>query len=142
MSAADGPELRIGDQEREAAISALGEHYASGRLTKEEYDERAEQAFAARTSSALWPLFADLPRPEAARPAAPTAGPGRSERGHQGWWLGARMAPVLMVVVALVVLAHAPFILLLLVGWFVFARTTGHWGRGDRARWSSVHHPR
>ena len=37
-----GPELRIGDAEREAAVTALGEHYAAGRLTKEEYDERAD----------------------------------------------------------------------------------------------------
>ena len=38
------PELRIGDDEREAAVTALGEHYAAGRLTKDEYDERAERA--------------------------------------------------------------------------------------------------
>ena len=38
----NGPELRIGDDDREAAVTALGEHYAAGRLTKEEYDERAD----------------------------------------------------------------------------------------------------
>ena len=34
-----GPSLRIGDAEREAAAQALGEHYAVGRLTRDEYDE-------------------------------------------------------------------------------------------------------
>ena len=138
------PEVRIGDAEREAAVSALGEHYAAGRLTKEEYDERAEQAFAARTSSQLFPLFVDLPRPQG-RPAggsplggpsgwSATSPPGRDQRppAHRGWWVGARLIPVLAVVVALAVLAHLPWFLLLLIGWVVFAKTTG--------RWSHRHH--
>ena len=50
-----GPELRIGDAEREATISALGEHYAAGRLTKEEYDERsdADRTFAVHRITAV-----------------------------------------------------------------------------------------
>jgi hypothetical protein len=56
-------QLRIGDIEREAAVTALGEHYATGRLSKEEYDERATVAYEARTLAALQPLFADLPLP-------------------------------------------------------------------------------
>ena len=142
------PELRIGDEEREAAVAALGEHYAAGRLTKEEYDERAERAFAARTRSQLLPLFADLPRPVGAagaargpeRPAA--AGP---RRGHPGWWAGAWMAPVLAIVVALVILTHLPLFLLVVVAWIVFARMGRHWARnrgyqhgnhqGHRGQW-------
>lgn len=54
-------ELRIGDAERDAAVSALGEHYAAGRLTTQEYDERADRAWAARTGSDLASLFEDLP---------------------------------------------------------------------------------
>ena len=77
----NGPELRIGDDDREAAVTALGEHYAAGRLTKDEYDERAERAWEARTMSALTPLFADLPRPQAPARATPPQ-PGR---GHPGW---------------------------------------------------------
>ncbi len=137
-----GPELRIGDDEREAAVTALGEHYAAGRLTKEEYDERAERAWAAKTGSALMPLFADLPRPQAAgRPTGAQAAGGPSpDRGHPGWWLGARMAPILLVVLALVVLTHLPLFLLALVGVFVWVRMTRprghsrgyadrHWGQ-------------
>jgi hypothetical protein len=40
-------EMRIGDAEREAAVTALGEHFAAGRLTKEEYDERSGRAWTA-----------------------------------------------------------------------------------------------
>ena len=125
------PELRIGDEEREAAVAALGEHYAAGRLTKEEYDERAERAFAARTRSQLLPLFADLPRPVgapgAARRERPVgAGP---RRGHPGWWAGAWLAPLLAIVVALVILTHLPLFLLAVVAWIFFARMGRHWAR-------------
>ena len=79
-------ELRIGDQEREGAVTALGEHYAAGRLTKEEYDERAAVAYTAKTESSLRPLFTDLPGPHPfavasssagarARPTGPGCGP-------------------------------------------------------------------
>ena len=53
--------IRIGDAEREQAVESLGEHLRAGRLTVLEYDERLEQAFAARTEANLVPLFADLP---------------------------------------------------------------------------------
>ncbi len=57
------PALRIGDAERSGAIEALGEHFATGRLTHEEYDERATRALQARTAADVAPLFADLPAP-------------------------------------------------------------------------------
>jgi hypothetical protein len=55
------PEIRIGDAERESAVTALSEHYVAGRLTKDEYDERSSVAWRARTRSDLAPLFVDLP---------------------------------------------------------------------------------
>ncbi|QLQ10201.1 MAG: DUF1707 domain-containing protein [Nocardioidaceae bacterium] len=54
-------ELRIGDAERETAIASLGEHFALGRLTRDEYDERAALAFGARTNREITSLFRDLP---------------------------------------------------------------------------------
>ncbi len=56
-----GDKLRIGDAERTAAADDLGEHYAQGRLTAEEHQERLDSVWAARTSADLTPLFADLP---------------------------------------------------------------------------------
>jgi Domain of unknown function (DUF1707) len=58
MSAA----LRIGDAEREVAISSLTSHFAEGRLTQVEHEERTELALTARTGRDLDLLFADLPR--------------------------------------------------------------------------------
>ena len=55
-------QMRIGDSERDAAAAALGEHYAAGRLTKDEYDERIDRVWAAKFEADLAPLFSDLPR--------------------------------------------------------------------------------
>jgi hypothetical protein len=68
--------MRIGNAEREAAVRALGEHYAQGRLDQQEYEERTSAAYAARTSDDLAPLFEDLPghdeQTTAVLPAPPT----------------------------------------------------------------------
>jgi hypothetical protein len=62
----DAPRIRISDADRERAIDSLGEHYASGRLDKDEYDARLEQGWAAKFQSDLDALFVDLPRRERA----------------------------------------------------------------------------
>ncbi|MEW9549439.1 DUF1707 domain-containing protein [Nonomuraea sp. NPDC050783] len=71
----DPNDLRIGDAEREQTMAALREHFAQGRLTREELDERLDQALAARTGRDLSQVTADLPGPHhreaAARPASP-----------------------------------------------------------------------
>ncbi|GAA3081594.1 DUF1707 SHOCT-like domain-containing protein [Streptosporangium carneum] len=56
-------DLRIGDAERDAAMDALREHYAQGRLTHEELDERLELVLSARTGRDLAAVGADLPDP-------------------------------------------------------------------------------
>jgi len=120
--------MRIGDAEREAAVEALGEHYAAGRLTKDEYDERAEQVWAARTSSQLYPVFADLPRPQGRRPEA--AGGSRPRPpSRPGWRAGVWLAPVLLGLIALLVLSRLPWFVVLIVGWIMFAKVSRHWAR-------------
>ena len=57
------PAQRIGDAEREKAVSALGEHYAAGRIDRQELDARLDAAYRATTVSELVALFADLPDP-------------------------------------------------------------------------------
>ena len=54
-------QLRIGDTERDRAVAALGDHFAAGRLTNEEFEQRIEQAIKARFNDDLEPLFVDLP---------------------------------------------------------------------------------
>ena len=68
MSSHD-PELRAGDVDREATVTALREHFAAGRLTPEEFDERVDAAYAARTFGQLAALTRDLPAYPPAHPA-------------------------------------------------------------------------
>lgn len=140
------PELRIGDAEREAAAAALGEHFASGRLTREEYDERSDRVWAARTNSDLGPLFTDLPvlharesrgGPPAAAPRVSSGDPswGRvgssdARRGRGGRGLRLPIVPLLLLAVVLIALPGPPWPLLLL-GWlFLFGCLRGGWFRG------------
>jgi hypothetical protein len=73
------PQLRISDQNRESALSALGEHMTAGRLDIDEYGERSARITAAKTRGELGEIFADLPAPhpryEDAPPAVMAPGP-------------------------------------------------------------------
>ncbi len=60
-------QLRIGDAEREQAQSRLSDHYAAGRLDHDEYSQRLDQVWAARTRAELDPVFGDLPGPGSPR---------------------------------------------------------------------------
>ena len=65
-------DLRIGDAERDAAMSQLREHFVAGRLTFDELTERIDAALTAKTQRQIDSLMADLPRPpRAARHEAP-----------------------------------------------------------------------
>ncbi len=55
--------MRIGDQQREEAISALNDHFAAGRLEIGEYEQRVGYASAAQSAQELAALFHDLPLP-------------------------------------------------------------------------------
>jgi Domain of unknown function (DUF1707) len=63
-------DLRVSDAERDLAVSELSRAFQVGRLTTEEFEQRSEQAFAARTGNELTALLADLPVEE---PPASTA---------------------------------------------------------------------
>lgn len=121
---ATGYNVRVGDADREAIAAQLREHYADGRLTLEELNERLDQAFAAKTKADLNTVMRDLPqamRPgaglpyagagqpgQAAGPGWPMPGPGR-QYGQGGWHGGSRgfggaFAPMLGLVWLLVIL--------------------------------------
>lgn len=119
--------LRLSDAERDQAIARLGEHYAAGRLDKDEYDERSDAVWSAKTRGDLRPVFADLeappwsaPRPAAVRRSGPPAGWRR---------LPPPVLAVLVVLVALTVVTHLPIILLGLIAWCVlrFRHPRRHW---------------
>ena len=80
---AAGPGLRIGHAEREATAASLREHYALGRLTIEEFQQRLDAAFAAKTDLDLARITGDLPHvptPAGAwPPPRPVASPQRDD---------------------------------------------------------------
>jgi Domain of unknown function (DUF1707) len=58
---AGDPNIRASDEDRDRVATLLREHHAAGRLTPEEFNERLDQAFAAKTLGDLDALLADLP---------------------------------------------------------------------------------
>jgi len=57
------PAVRAADADRDAAVAALREHTATGRLTLEEFSERVDEAYAARTHGELERVARELPVP-------------------------------------------------------------------------------
>ena len=53
--------IRASDQERESVVDVLRDAYADGRLTLDEFEERASAAYAAKVRADLRELTADLP---------------------------------------------------------------------------------
>ena len=53
--------MRASDRDRAVIEAVLADAFAEGRLTRAEYDERADAALASRTLGDLVPLVADLP---------------------------------------------------------------------------------
>ena len=64
-------DLRIGDAERDAAMTQLREHFVAGRLTLDELTERIDLALTAKTQRHIDRLMADLPRPPKPEPTEP-----------------------------------------------------------------------
>ena len=58
---APGPDLRVGDADRDATAAALGEHFARGRLTFDELIARLDAAFTATMRSEIAQTTRDLP---------------------------------------------------------------------------------
>ena len=98
MTEVPSPQLRISDQNRESALSALGEHMSAGRIDIDEYGERSARITAAKTRGELVDIFADLPAPhpqyedvpQAVAPAPEAAPAPRPPSRPDGWNGGQR----------------------------------------------------
>jgi uncharacterized protein DUF1707 len=108
--------LRISDADRESAVELLGEQYALGRLTRDEFDERSDAVWSAKTEGDLAPIFADLPVRRSGPPRVGSLAP------HRPRWWPVPLAPVVVLLVVLTVVTHVPFVLLLLFGFLCFGR--------------------
>ncbi|MHA2789961.1 DUF1707 SHOCT-like domain-containing protein [Corynebacterium sp. S7] len=67
------PQMRLSDNERADAMSALGRALAEGRLSMVEYDDRITGVVEAETRGDLVPLFKDIPQTPAAGNSAEVA---------------------------------------------------------------------
>ncbi|MET8229037.1 DUF1707 SHOCT-like domain-containing protein [Streptomyces sp. NPDC004082] len=75
------PGLRASDADRERVAEQLRDALAEGRLDMEEFEERLEATYRARTYGELAPITRDLPGADAVAPVFPAGVP--AERG--GW---------------------------------------------------------
>lgn len=66
--------MRASDEDRHRVIAALQRHTAAGRLTLDEFSDRAGAVYAARTLGDLATVVRDLPAEPA--PSAPVTGDG------------------------------------------------------------------
>lgn len=120
----NGAGVRVGDAEREQAARALGEHFAVGRLDREEHDERVDAAYAARTRADLAALFRDLPQPRPGQLTAPVRRPVARHHSHRVPFL-----PVLLILIGLAIILEAGWLVLIGVGGFFLLRKSGFGSR-------------
>jgi len=92
------PNLRASDADRERTVNLLREHHAEGRLDIDEFHERLNSAYAAKTLGDLDALLADLPaidlyrlpsaglKPAPVGPWAPARRPGRTVAHRGAQW--------------------------------------------------------
>ncbi len=123
--------MRASDADREALTARLRDHYAEGRLTQDELDERVSVALSAKTFGELRSLTTDLPGPApvppqtAARPSWGGPPPWRRHYHHHR----RPPVPLIMLIALLVVLASGGswalfgFFRLILVFWLAMMLT-------------------
>ena len=137
-------QLRAAQADREQAITVLKAAYAQGRLTKDELEVRAAQAFASRTYAELAVLTADIPAGSpAASPAATASRAAASAAAGAPGTPARTMARAAgrsgVCVLAAVALAEAAFLtgnfLLIVAASFALIAASGFFGYGILDAW-------
>jgi hypothetical protein len=118
--------MRVSDAERNEVAEVLSTHYADGRLDATEFKERLDRAMAAKTRADLSGLLTDLPRLEVQAPPPP---PRPMRARVMTYVLVAVLAAAAWSVVAA---PHVPWVLIVLVAWFLYRRDRRWSGRPRR----------
>jgi hypothetical protein len=144
--------IRVSDADRERVAARLREHYAEGRLSSEDLEERISTTLGAKTFGDLRHVMADLPEPAQVPPYARQAPPWAPRR-RAAYRRGPRLWPLALfaLIAALVIpgagwlfLAFFKIILLFwlvacVAGIFAVARfrrhVRRHWQSGDDSHW-------
>lgn len=152
------PRIRASDEDRDRVATLLREHHAAGRLTAEEFNERIDKAYQAKTLGELDELMADLPGidlyrlPDASlqryrrpaggtksrarlprEPGGPAAGHGRFSPAWRAAW-GSWFTVSLVTFVIWAIATHGN-------GYPWFAWVAGPWGALMLGRWIIGGHP-
>jgi hypothetical protein len=153
---ASDPRIRASDSDRDKTATLLREHHAAGRLTPEEFNERLDKTFAAKTLGELDDLLSDLPSidlyrlPDHGLPrrtvpgseshltamasaAGAVARPGRFSAGWQAAWGSWLSVSAVLIVIWVLSGGVASY------PWFAWI--VGPWGALLLARWISGGHP-
>jgi hypothetical protein len=98
--------MRVSDADRERVAERLREHFAAGRLTSEELDERVTAALGAKTAGELQSVLADLPEPAPAGPQAGKVPPPWAGRPGFRYRRGPRLLPLALFLLFALLLFH------------------------------------
>ena len=147
--------IRVSDADRDGVTAQLRDHFAAGRITPGELDERLSAALNAKTFGDLRRIMADLPGPV----AAPLGAASPSLRAAPAWAVRRRppFPPLILLVLLTVLLIPgtgwllAAFVNVILLVWlmtfvvgaFAFGRSRRRWhhyGGGQRPRYPSGRH--
>ena len=106
------PDLRASDTDREATADRLRRHHTDGRIDSEEFQERIDRCYSAKTIGELDELVSDLPRE------------GRERRRFYRPLWAIPLAPVLVAILVVSVAGwhHGGFGLLWLIPTFFIVR--------------------
>jgi hypothetical protein len=147
------PRIRASDADRDRTAALLREHHAAGRLTAEEFSERLDKTYAAKTLGELDELLADLPAIDLYQ--LPDASARRGRPGPSGGYplpwlmspaLVSRFSPAWKAAWGSWLSASLLcFVIWLLTGhpgsmWFLWV--AGPWGALMLGRWLTGGHPR
>jgi Domain of unknown function (DUF1707) len=103
--------MRVSDADREAVTARLRDHFAEGRLTTAELDDRVSAALSAKTFGELRTLTTDLPGPAPVPPRTAARPRGGGHGGDPRWggppWGRRRRPPVLLFLVLALLLTVA-----------------------------------
>ncbi|MGO9080070.1 MAG: DUF1707 domain-containing protein [Streptosporangiaceae bacterium] len=104
--------MRTSEADREQVVSRLRDHFAEGRLSADELDDRIAAALSAKTYGDLRQVTADLPGPVPAPPRAPQPAP--VPRLRPAFRRGPRLLPLLAIMLIFALAVPG-------VGWLFFA---------------------
>jgi len=105
--------MRVSDADRDHVTARLRDHFAQGRLTPDELDERLSAALGAKTVGDLRHIMADLPEPA---PVAPRAAYHSQWAGPPPWVARRHHRPRVLPVLLLALFA---FFRVFLLVWLV-----------------------